>query len=72
MSARFNVDARRVYLVGNSNGAFMAHRYACEHPARIAAIAGLVGAMRTGPSVCSPAAGVSILHIHGDADTRTS
>jgi len=72
MSARFNVDARRVYLVGHSNGAFMAYRYACEHPARIAAIAGLAGAMLTDPSVCSPAAGVSILHIHGDADTGIS
>ena len=70
MSMRFNVDARRVYLVGHSNGAFLAYRYACEHPARIAAIAVLAGAMLTDASVCSPSAHVAILHIHGDADAR--
>jgi polyhydroxybutyrate depolymerase len=72
MSVRFNVDARRVYLVGHSNGAFMAYRYACERPTRIAAIAVLNGAMLTDPSACSPSARVAILHIHGDADPRIS
>jgi polyhydroxybutyrate depolymerase len=72
MSVRFNVDAHRVYLVGHSNGAFMAYRYACERPTRIAAIAGLAGAMLTDASACSPSARVAILHIHGDADARIS
>lgn len=72
MSVRFNVDARRVYLVGHSNGAFMAYRYVCEHPTRIAAIAVLAGAMLTDASACSPSARVAILHIHGDADTQIS
>jgi polyhydroxybutyrate depolymerase len=72
MSARFNVDAHRVYLVGHSNGAFLAYRYACEHPTRIAAIAGLAGAMLADASPCSPSARVAILHIHGDADARIS
>lgn len=70
LGARYNVDARRVYLVGHSNGAFLAYRYACEQPRRIAAIAGLAGAMLTDASQCSPSAPVAILHIHGDADTR--
>lgn len=69
MGTRFRVDARRVYLVGHSNGAFLAYRYACEHPTRIAAIAGLAGAMLADPATCSPPAGVAVLHIHGDADT---
>jgi polyhydroxybutyrate depolymerase len=72
MSVRFSVDARRVYLVGHSNGAFMAYRYACERPTRIAAVAVLAGAMLTDASVCSPSAPVAILHIHGDADAGIS
>lgn len=50
MSTRFNVNARCVYLVGHSNGAFMAYGYACEHTVRVAAIAGLAGAMLTDAS----------------------
>ena len=28
---RVSVDPRRVYIIGHSNGGFMAHRLACEH-----------------------------------------
>jgi polyhydroxybutyrate depolymerase len=68
MSARYKVDARRVYLVGHSNGGFMAYRYACERPTRVAAIAVVAGAMPADASTCSPSARVAILHIHGDGD----
>ncbi len=69
MSARYNVDPRRVFLVGHSNGAFMAYRLACERSTRIAAIVGLAGAMLTDPALCTPTMPVAILHVHGDADT---
>ena len=29
---KYNVDPNRIYVVGYSNGGFMAHRLACEHP----------------------------------------
>jgi polyhydroxybutyrate depolymerase len=64
----YNVDRRRVYLVGHSNGAFMAHRLACEAAAEIAGIASLAGATFEDPSDCQPSEPVSILGIHGDAD----
>src|SRR5437588_222627 len=30
MKKKYNVDAHRVFVVGHSNGAFMAHRMACD------------------------------------------
>ncbi|MFQ5423530.1 MAG: PHB depolymerase family esterase [Phycisphaerae bacterium] len=66
---RFNVDPGRVYLVGHSNGGFMAYRTACDHADTIAAIASLAGATFLNPAACSPAAPVHVLQIHGTADT---
>ncbi|GAA0798159.1 alpha/beta hydrolase family esterase [Spirilliplanes yamanashiensis] len=63
----YTVDPDRVYLVGVSNGGFMAHRLACDHAGLVAAIVSAAGA---GPSTpCRPAAPVSVLQIHGDADS---
>jgi polyhydroxybutyrate depolymerase len=69
ISGRFAVDAQRVFLVGYSAGAFMAYRMACERSNRIAAVAGLGGAMWAEPEPCEASSHVSILHVHGDADT---
>lgn len=68
IKARFSVDAKRVFLVGHSNGAFMSYRMACDHADQIAAIASLAGAMYTDTSKCKPSGPVSILEIHGTAD----
>lgn len=67
MESLFNVDARRVYLIGHSNGGFMSFRAAHEHSGTIAAIASLAGAAA---SVDRGALGnpVHILQIHGTAD----
>ena len=43
MSARFHVDAKRIHLVGHSNGGFMSHRYACDRAERVAAFVSLAG-----------------------------
>ena len=61
-----NVDRRRVYATGMSNGAMMAYRVASELSDRIAAIAPVAGPM--GTSECHPARPVSVMHFHGDAD----
>ncbi len=66
--ADYSIDARRVYLWGHSNGAFMAHRMACEDSGELAAIIGLAGATWLDASKCTPSGKVSILDIHGDAD----
>jgi polyhydroxybutyrate depolymerase len=69
MEARYNVDRKRVFLVGHSNGAFMAHRAACDLAPRIAAIAALAGVVWKDPSKCNPSEPVAILHVHGDLDS---
>lgn len=67
MKDEYNVDERRVYLIGHSNGGFMSYRMAYEHPETIAAIASLAGAGHTG-SRPAPDEPVSVLQIHGTAD----
>ncbi|NBX29220.1 hypothetical protein EBR04_02010 [bacterium] len=61
-----NVDRRRVFATGMSNGAMMAYRLAAELSDRIAAIAPVAGTM--GTKECHPGRPVSVLHFHGDAD----
>lgn len=63
-----NVDARRIHLMGYSNGGFMAYRMACEHADKIASIAVFAGAVAADTSLCQPASPVHVLHVHGTAD----
>jgi len=68
ISSKYTVDPKRIFVVGHSNGAFMAHRLACDLSNRIAAIAGLAGAVWNDASKCNPTGPVSVLDVHGDAD----
>ena len=69
ISAHYTVDPKRVFLFGHSNGAFMSYRMACDHGDQIAAIVSLAGAMWEDTSKCAATKPVSILEIHGTADT---
>ena len=62
------VDAARVYLVGHSNGGFMAYRMACEHADTVTAIVSLAGAVTNDAAGCAPSRPVGVLQIHGTAD----
>lgn len=62
------VDRRRVYLVGISNGGFMAHRMACERSNLVTAVVSIAGAMVAHPSRCKLTAPVSVAQVHGDHD----
>ncbi len=68
VAAQCNVDPRRVYFVGHSNGGFMSYRMACDHADVVAAIASLAGATFFEPSDCTPSEPVHVLQIHGTAD----
>lgn len=68
VSAAYNIDPRRVYVMGHSNGGFMSYRMACDHADRIAAIASLAGSTFVNASDCTPSQSVSVLQVHGTAD----
>ncbi|HKR85513.1 MAG TPA: alpha/beta hydrolase, partial [Terriglobales bacterium] len=76
----YNVDRERIYLIGHSNGAYMASRYACERSGysgvrspQIAAIARLAGGQYFEPTTCGTPGGgsVAVLHIHATFDEIT-
>lgn len=66
---QLNVDDRRVYVGGHSNGGFMSYRMACDHSDIVAAIISLAGATHLDPTDCTPTEPVHVLQIHGTADT---
>lgn len=68
VQSRFNVDPRRIYFIGHSNGGFMSYRMACENSDLIAAIASLAGATFNDPLDCAPEFPVHVLQIHGTDD----
>jgi len=67
IKSNYNIDDKRVYLIGHSNGGFMSYRMAYEHSETIAAIASLAGANHI-EQRDAPAMPVHILQIHGTAD----
>ncbi len=68
ISGVWNVDPKRVFLFGHSNGGFMSYRMACDRADRVAAIVSLAGGTWLDDSKCQPSEPVSVLQIHGDAD----
>ena len=71
VKAKYRIDEKRVFILGHSNGAFMAHRMAHDHSDTIAAIVSLAGADQSVERP-APAHPVHVLQIHGDADTAIS
>ena len=69
VASSYPVDPRRVYVIGHSNGGFMAYRLACEHPSAVTAIVSFAGAPPNDSAQCTPARPVNVLHIHGTADS---
>jgi polyhydroxybutyrate depolymerase len=67
-----NVDPNRVFIMGHSNGGFMALRTACEVSEKVTAVVSIAGLMRPDVDQCQPENPVSILQIHGEADQTVS
>lgn len=70
----FPIDSNRVFLLGHSNGAFLANKVAAELGSRVAAFASVAGSigLKTGKRIPEPKAPVSALFIHGQADSVVS
>ena len=66
--ARDLVDVSGVYVVGFSNGGFLAYRLACDGLDGLVAIASLAGSSFGDPERCADASPISVLQVHGDAD----
>ncbi|MEO2197462.1 MAG: PHB depolymerase family esterase, partial [bacterium] len=71
VKAKYRIDDKRVFILGHSNGAFMAHRLAYEKGHDIAAIVSLAGADEAGERP-APAHPIHVLQIHGTGDTAIS
>ena len=69
VQARFPVDPKRIFVVGHSNGGFMALRLACERSELIAGVVSIAGAAWSDPAKCTPRSAVSVLQVHGTLDT---
>jgi len=61
-----NVDTKRVYATGFSNGAIMSYRLGCDLADQIAAIAPISAAQET--EDCEPSRPISVIHFHGTGD----
>jgi polyhydroxybutyrate depolymerase len=70
IESAYPVDPDRIYLIGHSNGAFMAYRMACDHAETFAAVVALAGAVD--PDLCHPSRPVSIAAVHGTKDHMIS
>ena len=68
VATHYKVDARRIFVAGQSNGAFMAHRLACDLPDRIAAVVATSGANWAGSLLCQPSQPVAVLQVQGTED----
>lgn len=67
VTAEYNVDPGRVYVIGHSNGGFMSYRMAYEHSDVVAAIVSLAGASHA-EQRDPPPHPVHVLQVHGTDD----
>ncbi len=66
LSTRYNIDHKRIYATGMSNGGMMSYRLACELSDKIAAVAPVAGSLNYDDP--RPSFPVSVIAFHGTAD----
>lgn len=66
--AEHPIDPKRVYVVGHSNGGFMAHRIACDLGDLVAGVVSIAGAGPKPSESCPATGSMRVLEVHGDAD----
>jgi polyhydroxybutyrate depolymerase len=70
-AAGWPIDTGRVYLLGHSNGGYMAHRMGCDASDVVTAILSFAGSQWADASRCTPSTPLSVLQLHGTADEST-
>lgn len=69
LSSNYNIDQKRIYSTGMSNGGFMSFLLACQLSDRIAAVASVTGSMTPETYVaCDPQHPTPVMQIHGVVD----
>ncbi len=68
MQQQYNIDPRRIYVNGFSNGGVMSVVLGCELSERIAAIGSVSGAYFYPLELCRPSRAVPMIAFHGTAD----
>lgn len=68
ITSQMNVDRRRIFATGMSNGGMISYRLACEMADTFRAIAAVAGTDST--IQCNPSRPISIMHIHAKNDTH--
>lgn len=68
LQSQYNIDPKRIYATGLSNGGIMSYRLACEGSDIFAAIAPVAGTQDY--VQCNPSEPVSVIHFHGTDDTH--
>ena len=70
LSGQLGIEPGRVFIVGFSNGGFMAQRFAVERPDLVSAVAVMSGTIGTKGNVLHPTTPVPMLLAHGVHDQR--
>lgn len=65
---RETLPVSKVYLVGHSNGGFMAYRMFCEKDSDVAGVLSIAGVDPDVPCARSRFSGATLIHVHGTAD----
>ena len=69
MAVLYNIDTRRVYATGYSNGGYMSYTLACEASSRFAAIAPVASTMNPDlMDVCNPDRPMPVMAFNGTTD----
>ena len=68
VEAKYSVDSNRIFIIGHSNGGFLANNLACNYAVQIAAVVNMAGGSYANASFCKPSSPISVLEIWGTAD----
>ncbi|MEM8980247.1 MAG: alpha/beta fold hydrolase [Pseudomonadota bacterium] len=69
LTRQYDLNDRRVFVVGVSNGGYMAYHLACHAPEHFAAFVSVIGTIGGADwRKCQPRRAIPLMHIHGTED----